>query len=422
MGRQSILTETRNFIKLYEYSFGESEVPRDFIIWSGLSLIAAAVGDRAFYYKLGKPIFPNLYILLLGPSGLGKGTVCGRVSGFIDNDFLRPIVNYYDGKITSAYLHSFLDAERVRGQYNREVHGAFVRDARMYLIAEELGFSVGTGTLANDFIKFMTAYFTKGPGTYYEGTRTSGEHKIENPCFNWLAGSTPEWMLESIPPEAISGGFFARVIVVNSNYDWNKRVHRPTPPWDIKEVNEHLMQRVQYYATHAVGEFKYDYSAEELDRNWYEQRDAPTDMRLAPIWQREHDIMIKVSMLCALADMLMWEEPQLVISARHILTAQRLINSVRDGIQSVINLASVTSDTKYLVHVRQVIERAGEIQHSPLLRRLTSYGVNADILGKMTKTLFETGEIDIYRKTGKQAIWYKWKRRRVPSTLEVFSE
>ena len=39
---------TNNFIRLYEYATGRSEVPWEFHFWSAISLIAALVADRVY--------------------------------------------------------------------------------------------------------------------------------------------------------------------------------------------------------------------------------------------------------------------------------------------------------------------------------------------------------------------------------------
>ena len=73
--------------KYLEYT-ENSESPISYHTWCGLSVIAGALQRRVYLkWGLGRVIYPNLYVVLVGPSGrTRKGVAIG-----IAKDFLKKI-------------------------------------------------------------------------------------------------------------------------------------------------------------------------------------------------------------------------------------------------------------------------------------------------------------------------------------------
>lgn len=98
----SKLCETCNFFELYRHICGESEVPAIYHFWSAVSLIAATVEDRVWYQKFKhEALFPNLYVMLVGPSGLGKGMAISHLVRLADCGIT---INKFRGRVTAAHL------------------------------------------------------------------------------------------------------------------------------------------------------------------------------------------------------------------------------------------------------------------------------------------------------------------------------
>ncbi len=405
----SMLERTTNFIDLFMYSQGETEVPKSYYLWCAISLLAATVGKNITFQKFigsRKKMYPNMYIILLGDSASGKGVAIEESEAYAD---CFDIISKYRGAVTRAYIVDYLSAQR-------KVNGVFIRDSRLYLLTPELGQAIKTGTLADEFVKFMTDIFTGG-GKQKEGTRMHAVKVMEDPCINWLAGTTKDWLLDSISPSAISGGFFGRTIVVQDQYDEAVRIHQPTCPADAEEIRDHLKNRIAWLSK-LHGYFVRTPEAVEVDRGWYEGRQGPTDERMRPIWKRSHDLVLKLSMILCLAETLVWDQPgnmhnrQLVIKAKHAAGAIDMLTSVRSGIEEVITLSSVTGDTRYFQMVKEAVSKAGDVgvTHSVLLRRFSSRGLSADGLHKIVRTLESANQIECFPRG--RGVGYRWKRLR----------
>jgi len=107
----SIIDDDKDFISLYHYSAGKSEIPVVYHFWCALSVIAACVQDRVWFNKFRSTYLnPNLYIILEGGSGDGKGIAinhAGHILGGLKNE-----LNWFDGSITPPKLLQWLSKRR----------------------------------------------------------------------------------------------------------------------------------------------------------------------------------------------------------------------------------------------------------------------------------------------------------------------
>jgi len=400
------LEKTTNFLSLYLHHAGQSNCPRLFHLWSGLSLIAACVGQNVWItrYKHAK-LYPNLYIILLGPAGLGKGLALGCATKFLYGNPNENIVGFYSGKLTAAAMISYMHSHRnFRTQY---VHGT-----RLYYISEELSYAVGTGPMADDWVRQMTALYEGKLDPFIESTRKYGIHRLKDVCINWIAGSTKAWLVNSISPDAIEGGFFARTIIPSAEHDFNERITVPTYPDDYDEVVNYLAWRV-HYLCRIRGEFTLTPEALEVENDWVQRRPAPTDPGLFAIWQREQSMVLKLSMLLSLADKVFWEkEQELVITSKHIADAQTLLDDVRRNIKEIAALGHQSRETIQQSSVREIIKDSKRIQHSVLLRRVEHKAINTKLLSLIIDNMVATDEVErVWEGDGKsRKCIYQWRK------------
>ena len=63
----------------YDCMEPHTDAPNNFITWSALSLIGATLKNNV-YLKIGTyTLFPNQFIVLVAPPGIGKGTAMNMV-------------------------------------------------------------------------------------------------------------------------------------------------------------------------------------------------------------------------------------------------------------------------------------------------------------------------------------------------------
>jgi len=396
----SILNETHNIVRLYMHHVGKSEVPDVYHLWSCLSLIAACVADRVWFRKFADTrLFPNLYVLLVGPPGIGKGTSINSCTKFVAN---MPKVQSYAGNITKQAL---IDELSQRRQKNLP--------SNIWLISPELGDDVPPGQLGEELLRFLTKIYE---GDFSlpikERTRLHGLHEIHHPCTNWLAGTTKEWLTLSLPSYAIGGGSLARIALISTTYDPNQRIHTITYPSDRAEVVEHLYSRVKELCF-IGGEFQICAEAKAMDEQWYMGREAPEDETVLPSWKRQHDFVLKLAMILSLAD-----DIDLMIQPGHLKRAQVLAREAYKDLPDIITYASATPETKGMDYIVRAVKVAGQIPRYILMRKVSNRGINKRKFDEVIDTLVQ--QKDIRRATsphgGVVYVWNKGQGQRRTAT------
>lgn len=395
------IDETLNFIRLYVHAQGKSEVPVKFHIWSCISLIAACVADRVWVRFLkSQPITPNLYVFLVAPSGIGKDVATNCAASLITwSDQLEKTINYYRGKLTPPRLHDLLAEEK----FDKVNQSYLPINSKLWLVTPELTYGMGKGEMAEQLIETMTALFSSGKTKLREGTRTRGELEIEDPCINWLAGTTKEWLVDAVKPKGIKSGFWARVIpVYHAGMVPEIRMWTPIYPPDYDAVIRHLRARAQGL-TYLQGEFEVSAEADSYGRQWYFNRPSPEDECLAPYFNRAREMVMKLAMIFALAD-----GKGLVIEAKHIQLAHAHYKRLQDGALELIELASSTPQTTDTKLTCDFIQKAGAITRTQLLRKVYPKGLDKDRLNKAVSALMEM-KLILRDQTEKGGIIYKFK-------------
>lgn len=406
------LLETSNFVDLYMHMVGKSEVPRAYHEWACLSLMAACVADRVWLEKFkGSKLAPNLYVILIGPSGDGKGVGISRALKFVKD---LPIVNTYRGKSTGQYLIEHLGRQRKLPDGRR-----VIENAKLYLATPELSMSVGTGQIADDFIKIMTDLWEGGDEIPLQfGTRMYGNVVIRGQCINWIGGSTKQWFVDTLNLAAIKGGAVARMVLVVAQADPSVRYTEPVLPDDYDEVRDHLQARV-LMLTSAEGMFEKSREAWEVEDRWYHDpaRQPPDDDALVPTWKRQHDLVLKLAQLYCLAD-----GRDLVIGRDHMTKAISMSYTAQRGLPEIVALAAMPPAHNHFMWVRDIIRKHGAIQRTTLGGRCSRRGITASKLDEYIRTLKSEGAITIARRPPRSALWYQWVGRRFAAESDAKGE
>lgn len=401
----SILDETSNIIRLYRHCAGKSEIPDEYHLWSVISLIAASVADRVHCQKFAESkLFPNLYVMLIGASGGGKDHAVEIVLKLIlDN----PRINSYYGKTTAAHFIDFMAHKHKR----REGAKLVVEDSKVFFVTPETSWSLGSGHLAEDMVKLLTGLYKGGEFPVREGTRLHGSLEFRNNCINWLAGTTKVWLMKTLTRDDIEGGPLARVVAVNSDYDPNVRMWWPEYPADREEVMKELRSRINELC-YITGEFEIEHDAKKIDEQWYMTREMPDDDSMLPSWKRQHDLVLKLSMILSLAD-----DISLVIRSNHVKRAQVLAHEVHKKLPDLISFASVTPETKGLEQVRRMIQRYQRIPRYILMQRLSNRGIDKRKLDDAIELLVQSKQVIRKPSPSGAGLIYEWNdvKRRLPS-------
>lgn len=361
-----------------------------------MSLLAAAVEDRVWYQKFKhERLYPNLFILLVGPSGLGKGTAIGHMVRIADKSLT---INKYRGRVTGPHLIDHL-GKPFTDEWGRRC----ISNPKLWLIMDELQNDVsGNKKMIEDFIYLMTELYTASNYTVQTGTRTHGQINIKEPIINWFAGTTEDDLREILTQRLLRSGFTARTCFVFGEYDFDLRIPRIKYPDDYEEILVHLCLRL-WMLQQTTGPFLVTESADlEIDK-WYMKRPSPDEELLYSSWKRQHDLLLKFAMILCIGD-----GGPLVIQHRHVIQGKNMVGKVFESAEKLISTASETVETKPSNDVARYLKRHGQVQHTPASRYFRSMrGMNGVTFRKAVGSLANDGVVRI-GKTETGGLVYTW--------------
>lgn len=363
-----------SFHEWYVYSRGYSLVPPQFHLWASIAAVAACVTDRVYYEKFkGEHLTPNIYVGLIGPSGVGKNQAIRPAQKLVEDVAHTDDVNVYRGKISAEGILTRL------GKHKRY----------MWLVTPELAMEVGSGPKAESFVTHMTELFDSDT-KLQDFTRSSGHFVTERPVMNWTFGTTQEWMLRSIGRQDILGGFFARIFAIPGERS-DERIPRPILPLDYDLVREWMVQYLDWLTT-VAGPMTLDEHATALHTWWIETRPEPADEMLWHFYTHGDNLLLKLAMNMALAD-----SHKRIIEYAHMQNAITLYEWVYERLGNVLEFAHMTPERERLDLIAAYLQRyeGAYVTHVDLLRFVSNRGMPRDIFKVTLDTLVERGDVRI---------------------------
>lgn len=185
-----------------------SEPPTLYRKWSAISTIASAL-QRKVRINLGLSltIYPNFYIVLVGPSATGKGTAMSY-----SYDIIKEIpairiaaqATSLQSLIRRMKENNLTDVDPLSGR--QQYHSS------MTIFSEE--FTVFLGYRNMELMAALCDWFDCKDRWVYDTIKRDRE-EVVGVWVNLLGGTTPDNIQSSFPMEAIGGGLTSRIIFVN---------------------------------------------------------------------------------------------------------------------------------------------------------------------------------------------------------------
>jgi len=361
----------KRLLDLFIEYMGVTSIPRQYLTWSFLSTLGACLNDRGIYENnAGKVLYPNLYVLLVGPSGIGKDSAIDAATDLVEE---TKYVNPYYGKLTGAALADMLGRAEARA-------ASIEKRPTIWLIFPELANSFGNANQADDFIKRLTAMAHPKKRAYQEHTRglmqESGELSYAAPIIHAIFGSTQAWLLDTVKHEQVQSGLFARMFVVEARRNYKNRVVDPRRPQGWEKMEAELKLRLKELFS-LCGIFARTKQCNKVREHWVLSREAPQSEVEAPMWERQPELTDKLAML--LSDTVQYGAEDYLITTPVWNEARHMVLETHRNFLDLYKWGSrVSQATRDVETVAGVIRDAGRIPHSPLLKRANHRGINAE--------------------------------------------
>lgn len=374
----------------------ETESPRHFWLWGGISTIASAL-QRKVWLPFGlETIYPNLYIMLVAPPGECRKASPLSLSKKLLEDISIPI--FADSPTKRALTKSL---DKVRGnQMYRDHEGKPMLHSSMSIISKEFSSFLAVDPKA--MIEALTDLYDSHDKWVYQ-TSEAGTDTLHKVCVNAFIATTPDWISNNLPQEAIGGGFTTRVVIVSGKDKYKWISYPPIPDEKLYIKLKHDLKSI----SSIVGEFSWGDGAYELYDKWYktipEKTLAVKDHRLRGNLSRIHIVALKTAMCLRVT-----YSEDLKISVEDL---DKSIKMCEDALATASEALAGHGRSRTSVDTEKVLQQLrvfGETNFAELLqinyrdtnkKELTEVLITLEAMNhcKLEKTLDQFGEIKIGR-------------------------
>lgn len=182
--------------------------------WTAIFLVSAALERKAWIVNAKGTLYPNQYIFLVGPAGVGK-SLCTSLAYDLLNEIRTPEspIHIAPTSVTKASLADALNKAERRIVKLDHIPPITAFNS-LQVIANELG--VFMPAWDGDFMSTLTDLWDNG--RYHETRRHSktGEINIPKAQVSILAASTPAYLNSLLPEGAWEFGFMSRIMNIYS--------------------------------------------------------------------------------------------------------------------------------------------------------------------------------------------------------------
>lgn len=363
-----------NWIKGYLAYTAESESPEEYHQWVALSTISGAMRRRSFFAMGYFLLYPNLYVVLVGPPGRCKKSTAMRIGRSLLSKV--PEVQFTTDSVTRERLIQDLSQSHVDGHSSMT---AFSSEFASLLTSSGM-----------DMVVFLTDIY-ESPDQWSHKTKIGGINLIKAPYLNLLGATTPDWIARSLPLDTVGIGLTSRVVFV---YQDTPRVRPAFPVLSPEQVElGKLLEHDLRIISTINGEFTLTPDAKSAYEEWYQGRllhpNPTNDGRLAGYYERKPMHVLKICMLISAS-----KKQETVITLEDYTDTQTILSNVEDRMPQVFAAVGKNPLAYDTAQVLAVIKEAGpEGVPFAVLLNMFKHSVRKEELAECTETLTLIGQV-----------------------------
>jgi energy-coupling factor transporter ATP-binding protein EcfA2 len=366
-----------------------TDAPNNFITWSALSLIGATLKNNV-YLKIGTyTLFPNQFIVLVAPPGIGKGTAMNMVKGIIDETKPNTLVNTLSDRITAErIIERIADGWQAAPMIIGTQLSVGKVDHNVMLFSEELRVLLGASEWMLTFLEVAWSQ-----STFDYQTKNKGSVSITSMCCSLLAASVPDF-LRNVNHEAsmvITGGFSSRCLFIYAEAP-SKDLPWPQPLEQnpqSKALYDKLVIDLQSIAS-LKGEYRVD-TAARIRLETFLSKNRVNAMRddseaVANFRARIKAHVIKLAMVLSAS-----RGDSLTISDFDMLNAIAEVNKITLSLEKLFRGAGDSFDAVTTARIQAFVEKVGQTTRSEIMRALHRHIGSFETLDRILTVLIAIG-------------------------------
>lgn len=309
-------------------------------------------------------LYPNQYIVLIGPSGVRKAEPL-----LVARRFLKEIgVELIAESITRPAFHRRIKEAMTSFDVPYRSGATKLQwQSAVCCVLEELAVF-----LENDgkFIADLTNIYDSRDDWTYE-TKNQGTDELIGACVNIIASMAQDWIPVVLPPTAIGGGFTSRMIFVMESRK-GKTVTNPNKVQPDQVIYDRLLHDL--HEIHNLGgEMIFNKRATDLYEEWYEGEEKKAargehpirDPRFSGYCSRRQTLIKKLCMVLSAA-----RSDSLVIDEKDFNRGLKLMLQIEPRMSEVFGAVGLSKTAEQTHAVLEYIKRRTDTTRTEVLREM----------------------------------------------------
>ena len=310
---------TTGWIGAYLKWCRNAEVPLAYHFWCGMAALGAACRRNIYYDRGNHYLYPNQYLLLIGPQGIRKSQAIDAMLEVLkkSNKWLEQAEVSEEKRIKvlpeSLTAPKLVEMMRVSGKVDlpspKELSyfssGRKDIESNAILANGEASTLLGKQGFGTDHMVSVLTELYNCPQEWTHATLTRGKDPLYNVALSVVLASTPSWLRDVVTPAVFTGGFMSRMIVCCR--DTCAREYGEAPPIDPVLASSLAENLLEWHLIEDPIEFKFDAAWKSIYTDWYHEhkeyvREQEMDEYMEGWFIRKDLHITKLSMMLAISN------------------------------------------------------------------------------------------------------------------------
>lgn len=319
-----------SFIRSFMEHCEGMETAREYDFWSAVWALGSAVGRDIVIARPNAPVYLNWYVILTADSGITRKSTSVNLA-----DKVLGLSNCAD------------DALHIQGQTNTSRFLQLMNDqslnvggCRVIINVSELVRFLGKGSGNLGLPGVLTDLYDCPRVQRFGGSLKAEATTLLNVFVTMLSASTPAWLVRSINPNVIEGGFTSRTMFVIGQRRKTTVAWGDNPDKSATDRLGTLLRETVERAREATDGHGITINEKALSRfrGWYSRLKQPHDSFRESFFSRQDAHVLR------LAGTLCINDQTFVIQKRHIEAAIKIIDNVRETSAALFDGTTAPTD------------------------------------------------------------------------------
>jgi hypothetical protein len=383
-----------------------SEAPIQYNIWSALSVIGAVLKNKIWIDHGTFKIKPNMYVVLTGPPGVGKGTAMNPPYDLAKK---FDLINCISDRVTAPKIvQTLAEGFKKPGVIAGKV--AVLKDSTAVLVSTELPSLLS----ASDWmLPFLCDLWDRDSFNY--DTKNSGTSVVKDMCVSLIGACVPDFIrrLNKDATAAINGGFTARTIFVyaekkSQNIIWPLSFEKHMGKQFISDLEDDLKEIANLNGEVRLS--KEAYFEYEIFKRALVIKEDDSDV-VANFKSRMHVHVLKVAMILAAC-----QDDKLIITRGDLIAARSMVDAVLKNLDKTFRGVGESQLAEATSRVQTFIEKKQLTTRNEILKNLHRH-VSSEDLDRIL-ILLRSIDFIIELQQGNKT-WLKYQTKPAPSQPTV---